>query len=145
MANPDKEPTLSPEQTGKEGNEPVVEKDGGGGEGSVGIKGRDEGSATPHGTVVDPHVAGKGPTVVSMDSQPSVYPARPSLVQLGSNHMQGSSFTAAPPKKFSAVNISKKFLQSNSSTSSSAPASSSSTAAKSGGPVCESPPKLPSI
>lgn len=60
---------------------------------------------------------------------------RPTLVQLG-----GTSSTTAPTpqqKRFSAVNINKKFLEKNSSTSSgSAPSTTGSTTAKSGGPSC---------
>ncbi|KAJ7130001.1 hypothetical protein C8R43DRAFT_1025387 [Mycena crocata] len=68
-------------------------------------------------------------------SEPNpIPPLRSSLVPLGS----AAAAAAAPPqpKRFSAVNINKKFLEKNSSSSStSAPTSANSAAAKTGGPI----------
>ncbi|KAJ7597636.1 hypothetical protein C8J56DRAFT_851966 [Mycena floridula] len=66
----------------------------------------------------------------------SVSTIKPTLVQLGS-----SSAAAPQPKRFSAVNINKKFLEKNSSASGSAPTSTSSSIAKSGSPA--SRPQIP--
>ncbi|KII93639.1 hypothetical protein PLICRDRAFT_171368 [Plicaturopsis crispa FD-325 SS-3] len=57
--------------------------------------------------------------------------SRPTLVPLGTGSVSGSHLGAAHPKRFSAVNINKKFLEKNSSASSSSPVSASSPAPKS--------------
>lgn len=91
------------------------------------------GDAAKNGGVaeVEKHVA-----VAPGESKPSQNPARPLLVQLGSNSATGPS--AAPhPKRFSAVNINKKFLEKNSSASGSSPISQGSPASKAGGPSRE--------
>ncbi len=63
------------------------------------------------------------------DASSALNSSRPTLTQLPSN-----GTTAAPlPKRFSAVNISKKFLEKNSSPATNSMASSSSSQAKSGG------------
>ncbi|PBK77084.1 hypothetical protein ARMSODRAFT_1079148 [Armillaria solidipes] len=63
------------------------------------------------------------------DASSALNSSRPTLTQLPSN-----GTTAAPlPKRFSAVNISKKFLEKNSSSATNSMASSSSSQAKSGG------------
>ncbi|KAJ7666445.1 hypothetical protein B0H17DRAFT_1089819 [Mycena rosella] len=83
------------------------------------------------------------PTLPVVDADPApiplvepnpVAPVRSSLVPLGS---QAAATAVAPqPKRFSAVNINKKFLEKNSSSSStSAPTSSNSAASKAGGPI----------
>jgi hypothetical protein len=89
---------------------------------------------SPRLSVVDPDPL---PPVPLVEPNP-VAPVRSSLVPLGS---QAAAAAPAPPqpKRFSAVNINKKFLEKNSSSSStSAPASANSTANKTGGPVCAS-------
>lgn len=59
--------------------------------------------------------------------QSSATPSRPSLVPLGSS--QSSNSTAAPhPKKFSAVNVNKKFLEKTAQAASATPSSASSAA-----------------
>ena len=65
-------------------------------------------------------------------SKPTPNSARPQLVQLGSNSGQTSS-AGHHPKRFSAVNITKKFLEKNSSPSTSTPILQGSVAAKPGG------------
>ncbi|KAJ7456666.1 hypothetical protein FB451DRAFT_1276775 [Mycena latifolia] len=65
-----------------------------------------------------------------------VAPMRSSLVPLGSQAAAAAAAAPPQPKRFSAVNINKKFLEKNSSSSStSAPTSSNSAASKAGGPV----------
>lgn len=102
-----------------------------GGEGRVWgdgeIKASGDSLATPF--VVD----GGSTENVSSTSLPRPTPVRPSLVPLGSQ-----TTPAAPqPKKFSTVNITKRFLEKNSSASGSASNSTSSTI-KSGAPLGKS-------
>ncbi|TFK41350.1 hypothetical protein BDQ12DRAFT_436340 [Crucibulum laeve] len=137
MANSDKAPQLVEQLTSKEEKETAV-KEGGrreDGEGA-GSNGPTEGmSATPFVAVADPSAK---TTSTSMSSQSSTSSTRPSLVQLSTSNAPGSSTTtpAAPhPKKFSAVNINKKFLEKNYSASGSTPAASTSSVAKAGSPV----------
>lgn len=80
---------------------------------------------------------GKSTAVTADETSGPVGTARPSLVQLGSGNHQGSTHVAPQPKRFSAVNINKKFLEKASSSSGSTPATPSLTSTKSGGPVCE--------
>lgn len=61
--------------------------------------------------------------------------SRPAVVPPGSTILP--SLTVPHPKRFSAVNINKKFLEKNSSPSGSIPASSTTTTAKSGGSICK--------
>ena len=75
----------------------------------------------------------RGSPPIPTDAKSTSNPSRPSLVQLGAN--SGSS--TGHPKRFSAVNINKKFLEKNSSTVGPPPTSQSSVTAKSGGSVCE--------
>lgn len=134
MAYTDKDSTVLPQLSGKEGHVPVEESEGCGGEGfggSIGVDGHATTSADA------PGVSGTNTSVASVDIRPNSNPARPSLVQLGSNLAQGSSATSPHPKRFSAVNINKKFLEKNSSTSGPSLVSQGSTATKSGGPICE--------
>jgi hypothetical protein len=74
------------------------------------------------------------------DAQTSVPASRPSLVALGSTHGQPSApAPAAPhPKRFSAVNINKKFLEKNTATGSSTITSSASSSVKAGNPAGKS-------
>ncbi|TFK76841.1 hypothetical protein BDN72DRAFT_953354 [Pluteus cervinus] len=64
-------------------------------------------------------------------TEASAAPIRPTLVQLGSNSSQSSTPTtnASQPKRFSAVNVNKKFFK-NASSSATTPVSSGSTATK---------------
>jgi len=64
------------------------------------------------------------------DSNGTAISSKPALVQLGS----GPNPSAPQPKRFSAVNINKTFLQKTSSSSNAAPAITSSASQKSGGP-----------
>ncbi|KAF9459459.1 hypothetical protein BDZ94DRAFT_1381882 [Collybia nuda] len=70
------------------------------------------------------------PTIAA-DNKLAANPGRPLLVQLG----QGTSSAPSQPKRFSAVNINKKFLEKNSTTSGSPSSSSGSTTAKVVGPI----------
>jgi hypothetical protein len=90
--------------------------------------------ASPVGVFFGGDTGDKDSTVVSV-GDPANAP-RPSLVALGSSNLPGQT-PVSHPKRFSAVNINKKFLQKNSSGSGSTPTPSNSTTAKSGGPVCE--------
>ncbi|KAF8078339.1 hypothetical protein FPV67DRAFT_1464969 [Lyophyllum atratum] len=130
MANTDKEPTVSPQLSGKEGHGPAEELLRGGGEGLRRVK-------SPEGALKDivTSDAEKSIPATSGDVKPSPSTARPSLVQLGSGLSQASP--AAQPKRFSAVNINKKFLEKNSSASASSPISQPAT--KSGGPSLARP------
>ncbi|CAA7264733.1 unnamed protein product [Cyclocybe aegerita] len=131
MAQPTPEIAVLPDSTGKEVKEKVAESEGGAVEGA-GSKSVEGSSSTPFVAGADPH-AEKTP---STDSQPSGPPSRPSLVPLGSGHAQTASSTpvAPHPKRFSAVNINKKFLEKNTA-SGSATTSSSSSITKSGSPA----------
>jgi hypothetical protein len=87
-------------------------------------------ASPPHLPVVD-----ADPVPIPLAEPNPIAPVRSSLVPLGS---QAVAASAAPPqpKRFSAVNINKKFLEKNSSSSStSAPTSANSTTSKAGGPV----------
>ncbi|KAF7339937.1 hypothetical protein MVEN_01911300 [Mycena venus] len=65
-----------------------------------------------------------------------ITPVRSSLVPLGSQAQAAAAPPPPQPKRFSAVNINKKFLEKNSSSATtSAPASATSSASKTGGPV----------
>ncbi|GLB36413.1 putative mRNA processing [Lyophyllum shimeji] len=125
MANTDKEPTVSPQLSGKEGNGPAVELLSGGGEGS-----RVEKSADDAARSIVAGDAERSTPSVSSDAKPSPSTTRPSLVQLGSG---SQTPTTAQPKRFSAVNINKKFLEKNSSASASSPISQP--ASKAGSPA----------
>jgi serine/arginine repetitive matrix protein 2 len=136
MAHTDQLPTVSPQQSGKEGHGPVEEISGRGGEGSSGGTRVDD-RAAANVSLEASDVSEMSTSAAAADTRPASNPARPSLVQLGSSAGQGTLATSPHPKRFSAVNINKKFLEKNSTTSGSSPASTSSTATKTGGPTCE--------
>ncbi|KAF9557882.1 hypothetical protein CPC08DRAFT_32029 [Agrocybe pediades] len=101
----------------------------------VGIKqAEDTSSSSPSVAVTQPQPEKTSQT--STDATSTTSSSHPSLVPLGSNHVQTSSVTpvAPHPKRFSAVNINKKFLEKNTA-SGSAASSSGSSAAKSGSAV----------
>ncbi|KAF8971529.1 hypothetical protein BDZ97DRAFT_1786963 [Flammula alnicola] len=135
MAQTTQDTALFSGSTGKEVKEQAAESEGGGIEVS-GSKHVDESSSsTPSVAITDPH-AEKTSSTASTDAQPNAPSSRPSLVPLGSSHTQSTTLTpvAPHPKRFSAVNINKKFLEKN--TVSGSPATSSnSSAAKSGSPA----------
>ncbi|KAH0590389.1 hypothetical protein H2248_000544 [Termitomyces sp. 'cryptogamus'] len=116
MASTNNEPTGSSQSPGTEGREPTVECviD------SVGEvrEGKDPGDAEK--TVVA-NDAEKTASTTSNNTKASTNSVRPSLVQLGSGSTHHPSL--AQPKRFSAVNINKKFLEKNSSASASSPTS----------------------
>lgn len=120
---------LLPDSSGKEVTEKVPESEGGVVEVAEARHVEDGLSVT----VADAHVE-KTISQNSSDTPANAPPPRPSLVPLGSSNPQGSGLLpAAPhPKKFNAVNISKKFLERNSSSSASVTSAST---AKSGSPV----------
>ena len=124
MANIEGDLSVSPQLSQKEGSELL--------EGAL------DHSWDHSGPLKDKHDAltrerhSKSPLPPSADAKATSHPSRPSLVQLGSN---GSS--TSQPKRFSAVNINKKFLEKNSSTAGPLPTSQSLVNPKSGGPVCE--------
>ena len=126
MAHIDQIPTLLPNLTSKEENEKAVEGEGRvWGDGEV----KASGDSLPTPFVAD---GGTMENVLST-SLPRPTPARPSLVPLGSQ-----TTPAAPqPKKFSTVNITKRFLEKNSSASGSA-SNSTSLTIKSGAPLGKS-------
>jgi len=133
MAHPTPDITVLSDSTGQEVKEKVVESEGGvveaAGEKSAG----DRSSPTPSVASTDPHVE---KTSSQTDAQQTAPPPRPSLVPLGSSHTQTSSSTpvAPHPKRFSAVNINKKFLEKNTASGSAATLSSSSNS-KAGSPA----------
>jgi hypothetical protein len=126
MANIERDLSVSPQLSHKEGSDSLGISDRGG-DGSGPLKDSQDDS-TREGL----DVAVKSPSLSPTDLKSPSNPSRPSLVQLGSN---GSS--TSQPKRFSAVNINKKFLEKNSSTVGPLPSSQSSVNAKPGGPVCE--------
>ncbi|KAG5648191.1 hypothetical protein DXG03_006146 [Asterophora parasitica] len=111
MATIDKDSTVSPQTTAKEGHGPATEILSGGGEEAQGVKSADDAAKSVVATVA------RTPAV-SSELKPAT--TRPSLVQLGSGSTHS---TTAQPKRFSAVNINKKFLEKNSSASASSPIS----------------------
>ncbi|KDR84798.1 hypothetical protein GALMADRAFT_53483 [Galerina marginata CBS 339.88] len=126
---------LLSDSTGQEVKGQTVESEGGGVE-VAGIKHVDESSSsTLSVALAGPH-AEKTSSQNSADAQSNAPSSRPSLVPLGSNHVQTSSLTpvAPHPKRFSAVNINKKFLEKNTASGSTA-SSSSSSIVKSGSPA----------
>lgn len=134
MAQTTQDTTLFSDSTGQELKEQAVESTGDEVEVAVSRQ-TDEGSSpTPPVAGTDVHVE-KATSQTSTDAQSTEPPPRPSLVPLGSTHTQSSTLTpvAPHPKRFSAVNINKKFLEKNTA-SGSAAASSTSSTAKSGSP-----------
>ncbi|KAF8168297.1 hypothetical protein B0H34DRAFT_684989 [Crassisporium funariophilum] len=134
MAHTTQDTTLLPESTGKEVKEKVVESERGVVEGAEAKHVQDGSSSTPFVAASDPHVE-KTSSLNLTDAQPVAPPSRPSLVPLGSSHASLVAPAAPHPKRFSAVNINKKFLEKNSSASGSAATSSHSSTTKSGSPV----------
>lgn len=127
MAHIDQTPTLLPNLTSKEENEKAV-----GGEGRV----WGDGEVKALGDLLPTPLVADGGTMENVSSTPlpRPTPARPSLVPLGSQ-----TTPAAPqPKKFSTVNITKRFLEKNSSASGSA-SNSTSLTIKSGAPLARPP------
>lgn len=136
MAHTTQDTALLPDISGKGVKEKVLESEGGVVEVTE-IKHAEDGSSSiPSVAVADPH-AEKTISLTSSDAQANVPSLHPSLVPLGSSNPQGSGLTPAAlhPKKFNAVNISKKFLERNSSASASTASTSHSSTAKSGSPV----------
>jgi serine/arginine repetitive matrix protein 2 len=132
MAHTTQVTALLPDSSGTEVTEKVPESEGGVVEVAEARHVEDGLSVT----VADAHVE-KTISQNSSDTPANAPPPRPSLVPLGSSNPQGSGLTptAPHPKKFNAVNISKKFLERNSSSSASVTSASHSSTAKSGSPV----------
>jgi serine/arginine repetitive matrix protein 2 len=74
------------------------------------------------------------PQVASVDSA-SI--ARPSVAHVPMGSSNNLSSTSSHPKRFSAMNINKKFLEKTSSASGASQTSTTSVSAKSGGTTCE--------
>jgi serine/arginine repetitive matrix protein 2 len=128
MAQPSPEVTLQVDAAGKDVSEKATEKE----------ECTDDGARAK--TAEDSTIGDASHSVetsarrdTTTDAQPSA-PSRPCLVPLGSTHGQSSLSTpAAPhPKRFSAVNINKKFLEKNTATGSSTTSSSTSSNMKVG-------------
>lgn len=128
MANIERGLSVSPQLSQKEGPELLEGILDPSWDGSGPLKEDSHDTSTREG----PDVSVKCPPPAPADAKSTSNLSRPSLVQLGSN---GSS--TSHPKRFSAVNINKKFLEKNSSAVGSLPTSQGSVNAKSGGPVCE--------
>ncbi|KAF8226096.1 hypothetical protein L208DRAFT_1367561 [Tricholoma matsutake] len=126
MANIERGLSVSPQLSQKEGPELLEGILDPSWDGSGPLKEDSHDTSTREG----PDVSVKCPPPAPADAKSTSNLSRPSLVQLGSN---GSS--TSHPKRFSAVNINKKFLEKNSSAVGSLPTSQGSVNAKSGGPV----------
>ncbi|KAG6845642.1 hypothetical protein H0H87_005849 [Tephrocybe sp. NHM501043] len=117
MANTDKEPSGLSQLTVTEAKLPTLESLAGSEE-----EAQDGKEAEPSFKTVVAVNAEKLTSTVSSTAKASTTNAvRPSLVQLGSGTVHHS--TTAQPKRFSAVNINKKFLEKNASASASSPIS----------------------
>ncbi|KAF9535525.1 hypothetical protein CPB83DRAFT_841918 [Crepidotus variabilis] len=138
MAEHTSEILLLPETSGKEVKEKVVEREGGVEDGTETRSAEDVSSSTLFVAGSDPQgqKGASSSSTTTADAQQNGVPSRPSLVPLGSGHAQSSSSppVAPQPKRFSAVNINKKFLEKNIASGSSNSTSSSSTGLKSGNP-----------
>lgn len=138
MAEHTSEILLLPETSGKEVKEKVVEREGGVEDGTETRSAEDVSSSTLFVAGSDPQgqKGASSSSTTTADAQQNGVPSRPSLVPLGSGHAQSSSSppVAPQPKRFSAVNINKKFLEKNTASGSSNSTSSSSTGLKSGNP-----------
>ncbi|KAH9487119.1 hypothetical protein JR316_0001187 [Psilocybe cubensis] len=135
MAQPTPESKLLSDSTGQEVKEQVLESAGGEVE-AARAKHVDSGSpSTPSVAVPDPHLE-KNSSQNSANAQSNATSSRPSLVPLGSGNVQTSIITpvAPHPKRFSAVNINKKFLEKNTASGTST-SSGSSSITKSGSPA----------
>ncbi|KAG6910602.1 hypothetical protein DXG01_009553 [Tephrocybe rancida] len=117
MANTDKEPIGLPQSSGEEEKSQGVESLSGGGEEMRDGKGSEGGPKTVVATDAEKTTS----TISSIPKASTPSSGRPSLVQLGTSSTHHSA--TPPPKRFSAVNINKKFLEKNSSASTSSPIS----------------------
>jgi len=139
MAQPNLEITVEAPTTGQEVIVEVVEREDGVAE-DVGAKSTENNSLSlsTSGVVAVPNLPAMAS--VSQQSTPealsSVTPARPSLVPLGSSSVQPTPSTSVGPhpKRFSAVNINKKFLEKTTASGLPANTSSASSMAKAGSP-----------
>ena len=133
MAQTIQDTALFSDSTGQELKGQAVESEGSGVEVKVSQEVGEGAPLAPTTAGTDVH-AEKAASQTSTDGHSNGSPPRPSLVPLGSTHTQTSLTPVAPhPKRFSAVNINKKFLEKN-TTSGSAASSATSSAAKSGAP-----------
>ena len=129
MAQPSPEITLQVDATAKDVSEKTTAKEECTDEGA-------RGKTAEHSTIQvgSDSVETSARQDTTTDAQSSAPPPRPSLVPLGSTHGHSSLSTpAAPhPKRFSAVNINKKFLEKNTASGSSTTTSSTSSNMKVG-------------
>lgn len=127
--------TLQVDATSKDVKEKIKENEGCADE-DAGAKCSDDSVVMDDSYPVETNTRQDTPT----DAQSNAPSSRPSLVPLGSNHTQSSLSTpAAPhPKRFSTVNINKKFLEKNTASGSSTITSSTSSSVKVGNSSGES-------
>ncbi|PPQ63504.1 hypothetical protein CVT24_004732 [Panaeolus cyanescens] len=136
MANTIQETTLSSETSGQEVKAKAVESEGGVVGDVVSNERGASSSPTLSGTATNAQ-SDKASISTLASVQSNVPTNRPSLVPLGSNTNSSSSSTpvAPHPKRFSAMNINKKFLEKNSTASGSQATSTPSSISKSGSPI----------
>ena len=129
MAHTTKVTALLPDFSGQEVKEKVLESEGGVVEVAE-IRHAEDGSSAADDEE-------KRISQNHSDTPANAPPPRPSLVPLGSSNPQSSGLTPTVPhpKKFNAVNITKKFLARNSPGSAPVTSASHSSTAKSGSPV----------
>lgn len=123
MANTDTATPALSTGTSSDGNEPVTEQRVDGASTAEAPKDSPSSATT---TASPPSVSASNSSATTPQPQPSTPSARPSLVPLGSSQ----SSTTSHPKKFSAVNVNKKFLE-KTAQAASATASATSSSAKS--------------
>ena len=139
MAQPNLEITVEAPTTGQKVIVEVVEREDGVAE-DVGAKSTENNSLSLSTSGIVAVTNPPAMASVSQQSTPealsSVTPARPSLVPLGSSNVQPTpSPSVGPhPKRFSAVNINKKFLEKTTASGLPANTSSASSMAKAGSP-----------
>lgn len=125
------ETAVVPDTSPKEVKEKVVEREGGV-EAATARSAQNESSSS-----LDPQREKSASSVLTTattttEQQQKAANSRPSLVPLGSGHTQSSSPVQQQTKRFSAVNINKKFLEKNTASGSSNSISSVTTGTKSG-------------
>ena len=137
MAQPNLEITVEAPTTGQKVIVEVAEREDGVAE-DVGAKSMENNSLLTSGVVAvtNPLAMASVSQQSTSEALSSVPPARPSLVPLGSSNLQPTPSTSVGPhpKRFSAVNINKKFLEKTTASGLPANTSSASSMAKAGSP-----------
>jgi hypothetical protein len=138
MAQPNLEITVEAPTTGQQVILEVVEREDGVAEdvGAKSMEHNDSLSTSGVVAVINPPAMASVSQQSTPEAPSSVPPARPSLVPLGSSNVQPSPSTSVGPhpKRFSAVNINKKFLEKTTASGLPANTSSASSMAKAGSP-----------